>query len=132
MRSFPLFLALLLASCASSGTATDLAGTRWVLASADVPEETRPPFGDVLTFGADGSAGVASCNQCGGPYRVEDGRLRFDELACTRMYCADRIDLGPILGDAGTWTYERDGDALTLRRTTSSGPAVLRFEAASE
>lgn len=122
MRFFPLFFALLLAGCAASA---DFAGTRWTLASAEVPGETRPPRADTLFLETDSSAAVASCNRCRGSYRAEEGRLVFETMACTKMYCADRLDLGPILD--GAWSAEREGDALTLRREADGGEAVLRF-----
>lgn len=122
-------LALALSACASTpptGFEADLPGTTWTVERVvDADGVVRPTEGGRVTFGADGSLSLESCNSCAGSYGLRDAELRISEpLACTRRACApDVLELEAYF--AGALTLEREGAYLIARPSgAAEGPQV--------
>ena len=115
------------AGCAGppTGLAADLPGTTWSLERVVLPGAggvLRGNGADV-TFGADGSLSVSSCNVCNGTYRMRRDQLDVEPLACTRRGCAENeVELERYL--TGTMTVRRDGTYLIIEATGEEGPGA--------
>ncbi len=73
---------------ASSEEPAGLAGRSFVVTEMDDPRREVVPGSSIrLEFTADGVAVQAGCNNLGGSYRVEDGRLVVDQLGGTELGC---------------------------------------------
>ena len=136
MRFVVLLTCLVLTACGGSapttGLAAELPGTTWTLERVVLPEGgVLRGDGDRVTFAADGSLSVQSCNNCNGQYRVRDGRLEIEALACTRRGCPPGdVELERYL--SGALTLRRDGAYLILDAVDESGadgPQVLLLPA---
>jgi heat shock protein HslJ len=73
-----------------------------------------------LTFSGDGRVAVASgCNQGGGSYAVEGGRIRFAEIVLTKMACdgaRGQMEAAVLaVLQADNLTYAIDAGSLTLQ-----------------
>ncbi len=115
-------------SAPTTGLAADLPGTTWTLERVVLPDgEVLRGDGDRVTFAADGTVSVRSCNTCNGRYRLREGRLEFEALACTRRACRPgTVELERYL--SGTLAFRRDGAYLILDavdETGTEGPQVL-------
>lgn len=87
-------LALILAACAAPPGPATLAGPEWRLESIGGAAPARP---SVLRFQEDGRlVGRGPCNNYGGAWRMEEGRLRTGALIATRMACPE-----PAMGQEG-------------------------------
>ncbi len=115
------------AGCGSTPAASSsYAGTVWTLdriVGAD-GSVTRGSGEERLTFGADGRLSLASCNQCGGAYRLDGATLTVDPaMACTRRGCPDgAIELERYV--SGTQTLHREGAYLVLEPAGAPGAAA--------
>ena len=130
------------ATGAVTGTATtgaaDLAGTRWELVSFGAPGEETPVLGETpltLEFMDPGQAGgEGGCNSFSVAYKVESGRLVFEDVISTLMACQDEAVTNQeqqyleALATAGE--YELQGDQLTIYYNDRQG--VLNFERLAE
>ncbi|WP_375055996.1 META domain-containing protein [Zobellella sp. DQSA1] len=81
---------LLLAACAGGGLSTtesSLQHHRWTLASVN-GEPVSTDIGSELAIGEHMAiSGLAGCNRFFGSARLEQGRLKADPLASTKMAC---------------------------------------------
>ncbi len=117
MRLLVAAVALLAASACSSPTpVSPYAGSVWSLdriVGAD-GSVTRGTGDERLTFGADGSVSVQSCNACAGRYTITDDVMTVAPgMACTRRGCTSgQIELETAF--AGPVGLERDGPTLTV------------------
>lgn len=113
-----LMLTFLLAACGGGAETPSLAGTAWALekiGGQPIVENTVP----TLSFGEDGQAGGnSSCNQFGGSYEAQAGRLTFGPLMSTMMAC---LEAGVMEQEAAylealskTTSYSVAGERLTL------------------
>lgn len=146
LHLFPAFAALLflvLTGCPRSGgdPASDassqepaLEGTRWVLDSlpgfnGDIPLNPQPPH---LLIDADSAraSGFSGCNNFTGGYTTApEGALQFSQMASTRKYCEDRMEmeaqfLAAILAvrsytitESGLSLSDADGTTLLVFKT---------------
>lgn len=116
----------------SSSPTAGLTGTEWRLVQLD---------GGTTDVGAGASAptllltatdtrvsGFAGCNRLMGSYELTGARLRFSQLATTRMFCANTMDLEQryLAALEATRTYRLTGRELDL---TGDRGVVARFRA---
>jgi heat shock protein HslJ len=104
------------------GTADDLVGSKWVLASFGTPDSQTPvptDAGVTAEFGAGGAlSGSTGCNSYSGQYTLDGQNLTVGPVQATEMACVeeDRMarerDFVTALQSARTLT--RDGDTLTI------------------
>jgi heat shock protein HslJ len=116
-------LVLVLAGCVGSpliggGTADDLAGTSWSLATLNGLPPVFTADAPTLEFGGGDAGGNSGCNFFGGPYDQDGASLRFGALAATRRACGDSA------GSAQETAFFRALESTT-RATTSGGMLVL-------
>ncbi|HOM67646.1 MAG TPA: META domain-containing protein [Brevefilum fermentans] len=86
-----LALTLTLAACSTHKGDIELKGTSWSLVEIHgqpILEGTTP----TLIFDEEGIGGNASCNIFGGNYTLDKGKLTFDQLFNTEMYCEGAMD----------------------------------------
>lgn len=115
-----------LAGCAGAGAASEYAGTVWTLeriVGADGSVQ-RGSGEERLTFGADGTLTLGSCNQCTGAYRLRESLLRVDDaMACTRRGCPEgALELERYV--TGSLALRREGSYLVLESSPEMGPAI--------
>lgn len=86
-------LALILAACATPPGPATLTGPEWRLESIAGAAPARP---STLRFDEDRLMGRGPCNNYGGSWRMEEGRLRTGPVIATRMACPE-----PAMGQEG-------------------------------
>jgi heat shock protein HslJ len=122
-----LVLTLSLAACGSPAIAPELNGTSWALTEIN-GQPVLPDSNPTLIFDVNSAGGHGSCNSFGGDYEAKDGKLTFDSIFSTMMYCEDTMDqemayLAALQEAAG---YQvKDGTLLIL---DADGLVVLIFE----
>ena len=108
-------LCALLAGCMTPApNASPLAGSEWRFTAID----GVPPVAEAtLSFGDDRLAANAGCNQMGGAWRSEGGKLVAGPLALTRMFCEGRMDQERAVSTllSGSPEFVLNGDRLTLK-----------------
>lgn len=111
---------------ADPSAATELGGTRWILADMDGSADfARLVL--TLEFGRDGMVtGFAGCNTFDGPYALTGDEISLGPLATTKIACeppASAVEAAylPALDAAGTWSVDDAGQLLL------SGPVMLTF-----
>ncbi len=112
----------------TTGLAAEIPGTTWSLERVVLPDGgVLRGDADRVTFAADGSVNVSSCNTCNGRYRLRGERLEIEPLACTRRACpTGDVELERYL--SGPLTLRRDGAYLVLDamgEAGTAGPQVL-------
>ena len=100
-----------------------LVGPTWTvnaIVSGDAVSSIPDGVVATLTFGQDGRVSVhTGCNQGGGSYAVEGNRIRFAEIALTKMACdgaraqMEAAALGVL--EADNLTYAIEAGSLTLQ-----------------
>jgi heat shock protein HslJ len=120
-------LILSLVACSGANASPDLTGTSWTLTEINgqrVLADSNP----TLVFEADSAGGHGSCNSFGGDYEAENGKLTFDSIFSTMMYCEDTMEQETAylaaLQDA-TGYQVKDGNLLIL---DADGLVTLIFE----
>jgi pimeloyl-ACP methyl ester carboxylesterase len=117
----------------------DLVGSIWQLISFGPVGATNPVIGNApitLEFELDGQAGgQGGCNSYGGPYRVQNDSLNFEEITSTLIACSDQAVSEQeqqyllalqtasrfiIDGDKLTIWYQDEGATLNFERSTLS------------
>lgn len=124
-------LSVAIAACGGApptGLAAELPGSTWTLERVVLPDDGGVLRGDGerVSFAADGSLTVSSCNACSGTYRVRRGQLEPGPLACTRRGCpADAVELERFF--SGPLAMRRDGAYLVLDAITddADGAQIL-------
>ena len=120
-----LLLVLFAGGCSQpplTGLAAELSGSSWTLERVVAPDgAVLRGDDDRVTFAADGTLTISSCNSCAGRYRVRDGVLEVEPgLACTKRACPDgRVELERYF--AGPTTLRRDGQYLVVQPSTVEG-----------
>jgi heat shock protein HslJ len=86
-------LIILLAACSPESTTNALSGTSWHLVSYGPIDQQTPAAEGVTTlvqFSPDGQvSGSFGCNQFSGQFRVQGGKITFDQLLSTLMACQE-------------------------------------------
>lgn len=107
--------------------ATELSGTRWILADMDGSVDfARLVL--TLEFGRDGTlTGFAGCNTFDGRYAVTGDEISLGPLVTTKIACerpASAVEPAYLraLDAAGTWSIDDAGQLLL------SGPSLLTFK----
>ena len=128
MRIVPAVLATVavLGACATTRDATPILNTYWRLThlgETQVLPDTSSRQPHLRFYGARAS-GSTGCNSIGGPYELNDDRLRFGLLIMTRMACVEEPrnqqeqQFTAALG--ATDRYEITGDSLTFFAGTTA------------
>lgn len=112
---------LLLAACAGGGLATtesELQHHRWTLASVN-GEPVDAGIGSELAIGEHMAiSGLAGCNRFFGSAKLEQGRLRADPLASTKMACLSdslqQVETAVLATLTQGAAVRHDGPQLTL------------------
>lgn len=90
--------------------------------------ETHPYF--ILEASEGRVAGFAGCNRFSGTYTLDEtnARISFGQLAMTRMFCADGMEIEQALSEVleQVDNYSLVGDSLTLNRARMA--PLARFE----
>lgn len=130
-----LLVALLLVGCASAERTVDepLVNTYWKLTHlSDAPitvVERQREAHFVLHTDDQRVMGSTGCNRMTGRYRLEGDSLSFEQLASTRMACADGMQTEQAfqnaLGRVAEWRVQ--GQRLTL--LDAAGEVMARLEA---
>jgi copper homeostasis protein (lipoprotein) len=122
-------------TCPPRFAAVALEGTYWKLTELEgaplAPDPARPAREAHLVFGRDPrrASGADGCNAMVGGYELEGTRLKFDQLAGTRMACPDLGNLDQLFRQAlaRTASLRLLGPALQLR--DGAGVLLARFAA---
>lgn len=93
MRHAIIALAVTLGACATPPGPATLTGPEWRLESIAGAAPARP---STLRFEEGRLMGRGPCNNYGGTWRMEEGRLRAGPLIATRMACPE-----PAMGQEG-------------------------------
>ncbi|ATG75310.1 heat-shock protein HslJ [Zobellella denitrificans] len=126
---------LLLAACAGGGLATtesSLQHHRWALASVN-GEPVDAGIGSELAIGEHMAiSGLAGCNRFFGSAKLEQGRLRADPLASTKMACLSdsiqQVETAVLATLTQGAEVRHEGRQLTL----TGGDYVLGYRLADE
>lgn len=118
-------------SCGARGVTHDLENTRWVLVrlgdeTVQMVPGAREPY-IALEPTAHRISGHGGCNRLAGSYELDGSRLRFTQLALTRMACADmkyETDFARALNATASWKIT--GNHLDL--LDANGATLARFE----
>ena len=81
-----------------------------------------------VTFGEDGRfTATTDCNQMGGSYKAEDGRLEISDMFSTKMYCegSQESTFAQFVGDSTQYHFTDDGK-LILGIKFDSGTVTFR------
>lgn len=85
----------ILAGCAGPGSArvaSVLPGSTWTVERIVYPTgRVVRGDGETLSFDADGSLGLSSCNSCGGTYQIAGRVIEFSVGACTLRACGPEV-----------------------------------------
>lgn len=105
--------------------------TEWRWISATNPDGTvvKPKVEGQFTVSFDGMARFSAktdCNQMGGKYTWNDGRIAFLEVISTKMYCEGSQEgvFGEILADAEGYRFTVRGEMIL--ELASGGTATFR------
>ena len=122
-------LGALLVACASApGSAMELNGSKWTLASAERGALATPGSGVTLEFSADQLSGYSGCNSYTASYTFANGTLSVGTVSATKRGCADAA--GAVekawfeLLRGGTLTLNQVGNDLSVQGADGS---KLRF-----
>ena len=121
-------LLICLGGCGATPTGfqVDLPGSSWTLERVVRTDgSVARGDGDQVTFAADGSLALSSCNACSGEYSVRGDVLSIEApLACTKRACAPgAVELERVLGTEAT--LRREGVYLIAEPLTGDAEQVL-------
>jgi heat shock protein HslJ len=90
---------------------------------------STPKIGRLAAGDGNRVRGFSGCNRFTGGYELNDGRLRFGQLASTRMACVKGMEQEQRFLDAlgKTMRFTIHGDGLALY--SGDEQLILRFEA---
>ena len=115
-----LIFTLAITACSAGNESASLLGP-WNLTSFGPAASPTPAVADAeagLTFNEDGTVtGNSGCNSFGGNYKVEDGKITFDQITSTLMACDEarmtqESAVHQVLTD--TATFKIAGNMLTI------------------
>ncbi len=118
---------------ASSVSADDLTGTKWLWTGVQTPVGRTTilhPENYRLDFMAGGKVAVqADCNKGSGTYKVEGNNLTFGPIAMTRMMCPEgSMDTKFVQGLGAARHYKVFADLLTIDLVANGGWMGFRRE----
>jgi heat shock protein HslJ len=128
-------IAFLAAACGADDgdeAPASLDGTSWRLVEGmgiTIPDDVEM----TIAFEAGRTSGSGGCNRFMGSYDQAGGQLSLGRLASTRMACADEVmsaERAYMSALESVTTSSATGGVLVF--STSSGQALLRYEATSE
>ena len=110
---------LILSSCATSKRAqqeVSITATQWKLITvATSSKELKPSEENPVTLKIENNqaSGNSGCNYFSGPVELKEKSLKFGDLASTRKYCMESMEIENVIGDSSPEVFEKtQGDAL--------------------
>ncbi len=106
--------------------AAALPGTSWTLERIVLADSgVLRGDGDQVTFNADGTLNLSSCNLCSGQFTMQDSVLTVQEpMGCTRRACMNgQVELERYL--MGASVVRRDGVYLVVEPTAGPAEQIL-------
>ena len=134
MKKIILFIMTLLMLAACSGASTANITGDWKLVSygsVDSPTPAIPDVDTLITFDPEGQMnGNVGCNGFGGNYKISSGKITFDSIMSTLMFCEGTSDqeqavLG-VFSDKVGLQFQLNDNTLTI--TSADGLSVVNLE----
>jgi heat shock protein HslJ len=127
---FAMLMVLVLAACSNSRV--DVLG-EWKLVSYGDAANPTPSLADVDTsieFDPNGQMiGNVGCNGFGGGYEIKDGKITFNGIMSTMMFCdeisAQEEGVLSVFADKVQLKIQMKGDTLTI--TSADGASVVNL-----
>jgi heat shock protein HslJ len=130
-KTFLLVIALMVLTACSSADA-DISGDWKLISSGDAanPAPAVPNVDTSIKFDSNGQiSGNVGCNSFGGSYEMSGGRITFNSIVSTMMYCQETSSqeqavLG-VFSDNVSLQIQMKGDTLTI--TSTDGSSVVNL-----
>ena len=127
-----LFVIVILNSCSSRDTITELSESRWVVTAISgktiTSDETAKRLPSI-NFGENGKLfGSTGCNNYTGFFKLKGKLVSFNPNAMTKIMCPGNVEQNFLIAIRQVTNYKIDGDKLDLLNVSKTVISLVKTE----
>ena len=127
-----LFVIVILNSCSSRDTITELSESRWVVTAISgktiTSDETAKGLPSI-NFGENGKLfGSTGCNNYTGFFKLKNNSVSFNPNAMTKIMCPGNVEQNFLIAIRQVTNYKIDGDKLDLLNGSKTVISLVKTE----